>query len=315
MAQDQLSLDKLAKRYGISAALLNRNTELQALFQKILASPKMTDNDIFAEIANSTWGMTHTSQYIGAEKDRASKPAIFEATISERMKTLKKKFQAAGATVPSDDELRQLAEKSIYGGDFVDGKWQVYNDQWMNDIVNSAIDWTKTKTVGGVQVSDVSGTAEDVLTALNALAYEYGVSTTMSSKKYSQWLQTTADGLTKGTIQQADVDDELKNLAISYFPGYKEAAARGKTFREWADPVFNAFANEWETDPAKLDPNNNYIQQALNSVDDKGNPVATNAYQAKLLARKAPEWQRTEKAREEYTNIANTIIRDFGFLG
>lgn len=312
---DTLSLTELAKKHGISAALLNRTPELKTLFQSILKGPQMSDRDILAAIENSQWGRTHTSQYIKIEKDRAAKPAIFDAAVESRMESLRKKFRAAGAAVPDDTQLRDLAIKSIYGGELVDGKWETYNDEWMTNIVNSAIDWTKTRTVAGVQMADLSGTAEDTVTALNILAREYGINTAMSNKGFTSWLQSTAKGLTEGTITQQDVDDEVKQIALSAFPGYAQAAARGKTFREWADPVLNAFAQEWEMDVEQIDTNDNFIQQALNSIDKDGNHVPMSAYQAKLIARKSPNWMKTEKAKEEYTGIAQGILRDFGFLG
>ena len=312
---DTLSMTELAKKYGVTAALLNRNPELQGLFKKILSGPQMSDRDIYEAIANSSWGMNHTSDYLKIERQRAQKPAIFDAAVESRMESLRKKFRASGANVPNDAELRELAIKSVYGGEFVDGKWETYNDEWMNEIVNSAIDWTKTRTVAGVQMADLSGTAEDTVTALTILAREYGINTAMSNKGFTSWLQSTAKGLTDGTIQQQDVDDEVKQIALSAFPGYAQAAARGKTFREWADPVLNAFAQEWEMDVEQIDTNDNFIQQALNSIDKDGNHVPMSAYQAKLIARKSPKWMKTEKAKEEYTTLAQDILRDFGFLG
>jgi hypothetical protein len=89
---------------------------------------------------------------------------------------------------------------------------------------------------------------------------------------------------------------------------------RGQTLRQAADPWITTIANTLEIDPNSLDLNNDLVQQALNYTDDKGNVSPMNLYSAKKLARRSKDFDYTQTAKEEKTNIAGIILRDHGFL-
>jgi hypothetical protein len=99
------------------------------------------------------------------------------------------------------------------------------------------------------------------------------------------------------------------------FPGLTNQLSQGQTLRAAADPWINAIANTWEVDPNSIDLNDKYLQQALNYTDEKGTVKTMNLYDVKKLARRSPDSDFTSWAKEEKTGIANTILRDFGYLG
>jgi hypothetical protein len=99
------------------------------------------------------------------------------------------------------------------------------------------------------------------------------------------------------------------------FPGLTNQLSQGQTLRAAADPWLNAIANTWEVDPNSLELNNDFVQRALNYTDEKGNVSTMNLYDTKKMARRSGNFDYTSTAKEEKTGIANTILRDFGFLG
>jgi hypothetical protein len=89
---------------------------------------------------------------------------------------------------------------------------------------------------------------------------------------------------------------------------------RGQTLREAADPWLNTIANTLEMDVKSLDLNNDIVQQALNFTDEKGNIKPMNLYSTKKAARRHPDFDFTETAKQEKTGIGATILKDHGFL-
>ena len=316
MAQDQLDVQKLASKYGVAAALLNQVPELQQLFNDLLQRKVTNPDDINAALLATSWMQKHTDQYIRVQKDRASKdPAIWNATIAKIEKQISDQYIASGATVPDKATLTKMAEQTIYGGELVDGQWENYDEDWLKKQISGAIDWSKTQTVNGVTIFDQQGAAEDTATALYKLADAYGVNTSMSNNAFTSWFQKTAKAITDGSMSQQDADDEVKNMALSRFPGLASQLAKGLTLKEAADPYMNVLAATLDLTPNDLGYEDDLVQRVLNSVDDSGNFKPMSLYDAKKAARKDPRWQYTETARNEYTSIASKIAQDFGFLG
>jgi hypothetical protein len=118
----------------------------------------------------------------------------------------------------------------------------------------------------------------------------------------------------KELLNSKDVDNELEQRAMSLFPGLKDQMLRGQSLREAADPWLNTIANTLEIDVKSLDLNNDTVQQVLNFTDEKGNIKPMNLYSAKKAARRHADFDFTQQAKEEKTNIAGTILKDHGYL-
>ena len=315
---DDLNRKELGQAFGISAATLRKQPELQAILDEILAEAAEgrtpTNADITLKIENSDWFRGQLTSYVEAENERAKyTPELFDDLMAERAADIIEQYEDAGAEIDFAT-ARKYAEQMFYGsGRNEAGELQFFDAEWMADQIIDAIDFDKTKMIGGVEVYDYEG---DVLTTsqlINNYANDYGIDFGMSNDGYQSWFRTTLESVMRGDMDETDVQQYMQEQAISRFPGLADAINRGQTVRQAADPYLTALANELELPFIELD--DDLVQSVLNNKGADGNWTPMSLYDTRLQARKDPRWQRTFKAKEEYTDIAQMIAKDFGFLG
>jgi hypothetical protein len=311
---DTFDKDALAAKFGIAASVINDDPTLQAALNEIITK-RIIDKDLQLAILKKTdWFQKHTEDWRKWKFYKDTNPATYKADLQANAAKIAKSYFKAGIKIDADTAIK-LAEQAMQKSATVNGQVVNYNEDYFAQVMANSIDFTKKKTVGGRVVYDFGGQLEKVAESLYKTAWDYGFPATVSNQAFSKWMETNMRGLVAGTINTDDVDNQLQSQAKSMFPGLTDQINRGLTLREAADPWLTAIANEWEEDPRFMDLNDNTLYMALNSQDEKGNIAPMNLYQAKVLARKNPKWQYTSKAKEEYTNIGQKILQDFGFLG
>ena len=312
--QDTLSMDQLAAKYSIAAAILNTDPTLQAALKKILAE-KITDPDLqLAVLQESDWYKKNTDDWRKWSTFKTKNNATYLADLDLNKQKIMDQYQALGLQI-SDEDATKYADQMMMKSAVVNGKVVNYNQKYLDGLMANAIDFNKTSTVGGVKVYNFEGKLETLAQDLYKKAWDYGYQASTSNKGFDSWMQNSMRGLVAGTMTAEQVDDELQKRAMSMFPGLANQISQGQTLRQAADPWLNALANTWETDVDSLDLNDDFVNRVLNQQDEKGNVAPMNLYQAKVAGRKSPRWQYTEKAKEEYTSMGQKILQDFGFLG
>jgi len=321
LAVDTLDETRLAAQWGVASAILNdpENADLKEVLDKVMAAQKagkpIQATDVAEMIKNTNWARQHTSNWMKIQKDRESKdPGIWEATLSNEALKIKNEFTAAGATI-DDATARDYAEKMIYGSkwDPATGTFEIYDAEWKKRAIAGGIDLNKTKTVGGIDIRDFSGKAEEVATSLYAMASDYGIDASMSDKAFNSWFDTSLRGVMDGTLAAQDVDDDLVSMAISRNPGLANQIQRGLTLREAADPYLKTIADTLGYSQDQIDLNDDLVKRVLNNTDEKGNFKPLSLYETELEARRDDRFQYTETAKKEKTDIAAQILQDFGF--
>lgn len=320
---DRLSDAQFAATYGIPASIINdpKNKDVRNVLDWALAQRKAGKEPNDAVIANklmgTNWYKNNLNSWIEKQVLRKSKSeGWWQAQVSSKAEEVKNSFIASGGEI-TDEQARQYAENLIYGSKY-DPKtetFELFDQNWLNKTVADSINFGKTREVAGIQMYDLQGKAEDTSNKLYKMAQDYGLDTSMSNAAFTSWFEKSAKGLIDGTLAEQDVDDELIGFATSKFPGLASQFQRGLTLREAADPYLQTIASELEYDPNQLGLNDDLVQRVLNSTDDQGNFKPMSLYDAKLAARKDSRWQYTGKAKDEYTRMAQTILKDFGFLG
>ena len=315
---DPLDMQKMAKSHGISAAALNANPELMTILKDILkdqAKGIIWDaKEIASRLANTEYLKTHTENWMLIEKDRLAKdPAIWNGIVKEKTESIKQQFIAAGADI-DDATAIKYAEQTIYGSGWNGESFEIYDEDFLQDTIAQAIDYTKTGMVGGVEVYDYSGAAETQAEALYELARSYGMDTSMSNSGFTSWFQKSIKGMMDGTLAAQDVDDELINNAVGMFPGLKKQLQSGSTLMEAADPYMKMIADTWEVPQNSLTLNDDMVQQVLNYGNGDDGFAPMNLYDVKKKARGHANWDYTETAKEEKMDIASKMLKDFGFL-
>jgi hypothetical protein len=315
---DKLNLNNLARDFGIAAATLKSNEELNTVLANLLNDMRVnkteyTERDIIQKIQETNWFRTHLTSYLTTEKDRATKPEVFEGLKRAKATRIQEQYAASGAEIDNETALA-MAEKLMYAsGTDADGNMQIYDDTWLKDQITSAIDFTKTRKVGDFEFYDLSGAAEQTATSLYKMANDYGLDSSMSNKAFTSWFEASTKGLIDGTLQQEDVDDELINMAMSKFPGFAQQLQRGITLKDAVNPYMKTIADTLGYDETMIDLNDNLVKKVLNNVDAQGNFKPMSLYDAELEARRDDRFQYTETAKKEKTDIAAQILKDFGF--
>jgi hypothetical protein len=319
LAIDALDKNALASKFGIAAAMYEQNPELMSVLQQVqdaaAAGKPIQDADVATMIQNTDWFRKHTNQWMQVQEARAQKdPSIWDATITNEAQKIKDTYVKAGAEI-DDATARKYAEQMMYGSGWNADKFEIYDQNWLAKTIAKSIDFSKTKTINGQKFYDLNGAAQDAAENLYKVANDYGVDTSMSSPTFTSWFQKTLRGVMDGTVAGQDVKDEAQSMALSRFPGMAPQLQRGLSLREAADPYLTQMANVLEVDPGSLDMNDNLVQKVLNGVTPDGAFKPMSLYDAKLAARSDSRWQYTGQAKKEYTDMANGILRDFGFLG
>jgi len=322
-AVDTINEQSLKAQWGVADSVLNapENQDLKDLLDKIMADKRNGINyepaQMAAMVKQTNWARKHTANWMDIQKSRAEKdPAIWNATVGNEALKIKNEFTAAGATI-DDATARDYAEKMIYGSGWNpnSGSFDIYDDAWKTRAISAGIDLTKTRTLGGVSMYDLRGKAEDTANAMYTLAYNYGMDSSMSNTAFTSWFESSFRGVMDGTLSAQDVDDELQTMAMSRNPGFASQIQRGISLRDAADPYLKTIADTLGYDQDQIDLNDDLVQRVLNNVDESGNLKPMSLYETKIAARKDDRWQYTETAKKEYTDMASTILKDFGFEG
>jgi hypothetical protein len=309
----------IQRQYGISKKILDENPDLQAVLDKVFADlargVEYEEADIALMLQETNWFKRHSDNWMKIQRDRASKdPRVWDAIVGNRAEQVKKTYLAAGAEI-DDATARKYAEQLIYGSGWDGEEFEIYDDKWLADQLGSAIDFDKKKVVNGVEMYDLRGNAETQAENLYKMADSYGLSTSMSNRAFTSWFEKSLKGVLDGDIAEADLDDELVDQAMSRFPGLSSQLQRGMTLRDAADPYMRTISDILEVSPDSLTFDDDLVQRVLNGASTDGSFKPMSLYEARVAARRDPRWQYTSGAKNEYTNIANMILRDFGFLG
>jgi hypothetical protein len=316
LKKDKLNMKSLARDYGITASYLKSDKSLQDVLKKII-NQDITDPERMQKmIENTDWWKNYSNslrQYMFAKQ---TNPGEFAKNLESAKQSVLSKATALGIDI-DEETAADWADMLLRGSTKTDktGKVITYDEAWLADRLAGAIDFTKTKTVGGIKILDVGGSIGTAVDEIYAIARDYGIDTTMSNEGFNQWMQQTVTGLVSGDMAKDDIDQSIKEMSMNNFPGFAEQIRQGYTLRNAAASQLSSVSKELELDLDTLDLNDNVVQQVLNFQDKSGAYKPMTGYEARKVARKDNRWQFTENAKNEYQNIAGKILQDFGFGG
>lgn len=317
---DKFSPEQLAAKFGVAAAVINSDKSLQDALNKILgldgSGTMITDPELQTQIIqNTNWYKNQTDTQRKYAFFKQTNPGQFAADLQLNASEIVKKWAQNGLSISAADAIK-YAEQMMQQAVIQDGKVIRYDQAYLNKLMADSIKFDKTNTFesNGKVIYDLDGQLETMSKALYERAYDYGYPATTSNEGFKKWFEASIKGLIAGTLQPEDIDNELEQRAISLFPGLSDRIMRGETLRQAADPWLNTIATTLEMDVKSLDLNNDIVQQVLNYTDDKGNIKPMNLYSAKKVARRHPDFDFTEQAKQEKTGIGQIILRDHGFL-
>jgi hypothetical protein len=153
---------------------------------------------------------------------------------------------------------------------------------------------------------DTTGTAGDYQNALMQWASRNGL--TLSKESAAKYVMNM-------TIGSQSLDDVKADLRRTYlagaYPAWSDKINQGYDPADIFEPYVADIRGLLEDDNIGLsDP---LMQQITQKVGADGKPIAVPLYEAKQMARQDPRWQKTDNAYETYANVAQNLLRTFGF--
>jgi len=122
--------------------------------------------------------------------------------------------------------------------------------------------------------------------------------------------QETLKRLALGELDATRLEQDVRKLAAIGQPQFvRDLLGQGINLDEIYAPYRKTMANILELDPGQIDLNDPTLRMGIN---DKGD---VNLYDYSKALRQDSRWQYTGNAREEVSDAALTVLRNFGFQG
>ncbi len=220
---------------------------------------------------------------------KTSQPGVYADGLDKYQLQTRKSLVNSGLKM--DNKLFMgLATKAYDAG--------MSEDQLKELIVNSGL----VTGYGGEVLGDTS--------AMKAYANSFGVGKYLDEK---YWAQKSQD-LFLGKTTTEDIEDEVRNLAASAFPGYADQIKAGISVDSLASAYKGAIASVLEKDADSITFDNPQLRAALQYVDKDGKPAVKPLWQFERELRMTPEWELTNNARTTVDNLAYKVMSDWGVI-
>lgn len=167
----------------------------------------------------------------------------------------------------------------------------------------------------GIQPTGYTGQALQNYQALQAVAKSNGLSIKDILPKLSVLPGQTLDDvvlqkLATGELNINRLAQDARMIAAQGSPDYvKNLLQQGYDLEQIYAPYKNVMGQILELNPDEIDLNDGTLRSAI------GQDKEMNIYDFKKALRKDSRWQYTEGARDEMTDTALNLLRNFGFMG
>ena len=281
----------LAAQYGFAMAVLNGNDELKALFQRAVAET-YTPERFQAELRGTQWYQITAESRRKAQILQAADPQTYASDIEQLRVRVSMMAAEMGATVAlSQGDLGGMVNEFFHYG---------YDDNQIRQTLSGLVQYTDGRLLGQ------AGQWE---TELRAYAQKQGI--TLSDPTIVSYVQSAVGG--KTTIN--DAMTAIRTTAASAYPHLAARMAAGETVADIADPYRQTMAKLLEVNPESLTVADPTIRMALQSKDDKGQPVLRTLYDFENDLRKDKRWNKTKNAQDAAMGTVNRVLQDFGLGG
>lgn len=301
--------------FGLSEALFKNVPSLKAIYEKYIdPKSKMTDDEFRKQIRNDVWYRQNSKEiknrFVQLYNYQDLKKTGQDATQTQYAKDieiikdkLRKNAVILGSDIASNpNELDKIAE-DLYITD------RSEDDSFITDLLAARIR-PVAGMLGGKGTANYSGQALQNYNLLVKAARDNGFQVAdiiPGAANVDQLLQNIA----AGKVDINRVIGDARTLASQGQPQYvRDLLAQGYNLNQVYAPYRQTMANILEIgDADQIDLNDPILR---NAITDKGD---MNLYDFKKELRKDNRWQYTENAKQEVSDAALGVLRDFGFQG
>lgn len=226
----------------------------------------------------------------------------YEKQISTLERQIADKARAMGSGIASDPAaLRKAAENMYITNVGID-------DAMTTDFIAAAIRPIGS-TIGGKPTEGYSGQALKDYQAIQDVARANGFNI-KDIIPGGQSEQQVLQGIATGKIDPNRLAQDARKLAAQGQPQYvRDLLSQGYNLDQVFAPYRQTMANLLELNADQISLNDATLRSA---ITDKGD---MNLYDFKKSLKADKRWQYTENAKQEVSDVALQVLRDFGFQG
>lgn len=273
-----------ALAFGLTDDMLAAFPELRNVYNLFVAEQYTKAREAYYN-TNYFRNLTATSQQRRAKK--ATQPGVYTQEFDAWKQEQRVRLASKGITfTPS---IEAMLEDSYLRGDS--------ERQVDLRVLNSG------------EFGNIGGSTLGLVNSLKMIAADQGVNNLLD-KNY--W-QKVSSGLFAGTMTEQDVQEQIKNFAVSAYPAYAKGIEEGRSFSMQTSAVRQLLANELEKDVDSITNDNPLFQKVTGYMNPKTQaPEQMPLWMARKLARSTEEWLYTDNARASLDNLAMKVLRDMG---
>lgn len=271
---------------GITEALIKAFPELQAVFDEFargnIAKARM---DYF----NSNYYKNLTDNAQSRRGKKAAQPGVYAQEFDAWKQG--QIVRLAGKGIRMTPDIEAMLENSYLAGD----------TDLQLDI--KILDSGKYGAIGGSTLGLVN--------QLKNEAYEQGVNNILGADYWNK----VSTGLFAGTMTQADVEEYIKNTAISAYPAYAKGIEAGRSFNLQTSAARQSIANFLERDVDTITNDNPLFQKVTGYVNPKtGAFEIMPLWEVEKLVKSSEDWLYTKNAQVTFDSIGRNVLQSWGLV-
>lgn len=269
---------------GITEALIKAFPELQPIFEEFargnIAKARM---DYF----NSNYYKNLTGNAQSRRGKKAAQPGVYAQEFDAWKQG--QIVRLAGKGIRMTPDIEAMLEDSYLAGD----------TDLQLDI--KILDSGKYGAIGGSTLGLVN--------QLKNEAYEQGVNNILGADYWKK----VSEGLFAGTMTQADVEEYIKNTAVSAYPAYAKGIEAGRSFNLQTSAARQSIANILERDVDTITNDNPLFQKVTGYVNPKtGAFEIMPLWEVEKLVKSSDEWLFTKNAQVTFDSIGRNVLQSWG---
>jgi hypothetical protein len=277
-----------ASEYGVQAALVNSNPELQDLFNLAVAE-KWTPVKFKSKFENTKWFINHGPTWRLAETAKFSDPGAWNSSLSDTKAKIQQAAKDMGFALKPTD-VDKLANDTLY-------------ISWGKGIDEALLKQHVAAT------GRITGTGGEVATTMQQLKNQAG---SMGMQYGDDWFANAAKSTLSGKSNIDYYNKKIRDDAKSKYAAFADQIDAGQTVEAIASPYIQSMARILELSPTDVNLNDPTIAQALSGFDAQNKPVAKPVWAFERELKTDDRYFKTNKAHQDMTGLATEIARQFG---
>lgn len=273
-----------ALAFGLTESLIKSFPELQEVYDLFVAEQ-------YTKARLKYFETNYYKNLIGSAQSRTVRKQAQPGVYAQELDAWKQ------------EQLVRLNQKGIRVTSEIDGMLEDaylkgYSDKQLDVfILNSG----KLGTIGGTTLGQIN--------TLKDYASDQGISQVLSDKYW----RMQSEALLTGQITSDDIEQDLKDIAISAYPAYANGIKEGRSFALQTSVLRQTIANLLERDPNSINNDDPMFKKLVGYMNPKTQQQEiVPLWEAEKIIKSSNEWLYTKNARDTYDTLGLKVLRDWG---